>query len=52
MYVWIMTYIYVCGDGRYNRMKTKITDYVETCIFLMGLFLIWVVRFVGNKTKE
>ena len=27
-------------------------EFVETCIFLMGLFLIWVVRSVGNKTKE
>lgn len=39
VYVWIMTYIYVCGDGRYNREKTKIMEYVGTCIFLMGLVL-------------
>ena len=26
--------------------------HVETCIFLMGLFLIWTVRSVENKTEN
>jgi hypothetical protein len=32
--------------------EVHLCAFVETCIFLMVLFLIWAVRSVGNETKE